>query len=193
MKLAYKGFIYESTLLEMPNRISLDDDQITSNAESAIEKLLANTEEVDSQFADGVDWSIRESTNGADALIISNNAGEPLGYVKFTKLHTIKNAIIIIMTYLYENSRGYGIMSKGYEYLINYYGTIVSDSDLTDDSYNLYSKLAKKYNSYIYDYDNKSILPIKFESDEYNTLDTKAHIDGTNNNYRVVISKNNLI
>lgn len=180
----------------MPNLISLDDDELASNTERAIEKLLANTEEVDSQFSDGVDWSIRESTNGAngaDALIISNNAGEPLGYVKFTKLHTIKNAIIIIMTYLYEDRRGEGIMSRGYEYLINYYGTIVSDSDLTDDSYNLYSKLSKKYNSYIYDYDNKSILPIKFESDEYNTLDTKAHIDGTNNNYRVVISKNNLI
>lgn len=193
MKFAYKGFIYESTLLEMPNLISLDDDEYAGNAESAINKLLANTEEVDSQFHHGVDWSIRESTSGADAMIISNNAGEPIGYVKFTKLHTIQNAIIIIMTYLYEHSRGEGIMSQGYEYLVNYYGTIVSDSDLTDDSYRLYEKLAKKYNSYVYDYDEKTIMPIKFQSDEYNALDKKAHIDGTNNNYRIVISKNKLL
>lgn len=192
MKFAYKGFIYESTLLEMPNLISMDNDYYAKHTPKAIEKLLADSEEVDSQYADGVDWSIRESKTNANILYISDNLEEPLGYVKFVKLATIKNAITIMMTFLYEEHRGQGIMSKGYEYLLNYYGTIVSDYDLTDDSTALYEKLAQKYNSYVYDYAKKEILNIKYDSPEYQKLWEKSYVDGTAGNYRIVISKENL-
>lgn len=179
--------------MEMPNLISLDDDELAGNAESAIDKLLANTEEVDSQFSNGVDWSIREADNNACILYISDAQDNPLGYVKYNKMVTIPNAIIIQMTFLYEDNRGQGIMSTGYEYLLNYYGVIVSDSDLTDDSYNLYEKLAKKYPSYVLDYKQNKILPIKFQSPEYTELETKAHVEGTSGNYRVVVSKEPLL
>lgn len=192
MKMIYKGYVYESTLLEMPSLITLDDDELGDNAPREIDRLLANSEEVDSQFAHGVDWSIRESTTNACILYISNAMEEPLGYVKFNKMYTIPNAIVISMTYLYEDNRGQGIMSTGYEYLLNHYGVLVSDSDLTDDSTNLYRKLTSKYHSYLYDYRNKKLLNIKFESEEYNAFETKAHIEGTSGDYRVVISKNEM-
>lgn len=192
MKLVYKNFLYEATLLEMPSLISLDDDELEGNAQREIDKLLANSEEVDSKFEHGVDWSIRESTTNACILFISDAMEEPLGYVKFNKMHSIPNAIAISMTYLYEANRGQGIMSIGYEYLLDHYGIIVSDSDLTDDSVNLYRKLANKYHSYLYDYKNKKLLNLKFESEEYNAFETKAYIEGTSGNYRVVISKNEM-
>jgi len=192
MLFLYKGYVYESTLLEMPSLISLDDDELAQNAPKEIDKLLANSNEVDSKFSHGVDWSIRESTTNACILFISDAMEEPIGYVKFNKMYTLPNAITISMTYLYEDHRGQGIMSTAYEYLLDYYGVIVSDSNLTDDSTNLYRKLARKYHSYIYDYRNKKLMNFKFESDGYNKFEEKAYIEGTSGDYRIVISKNEM-
>jgi hypothetical protein len=180
----------KSTLMEMPNRInSLEDDDDYRLKE--IEKMADATEEVDSQYYQGTDWSIREyKSEPTRGMLYITDKDQPVGYVKFNKFHSIPNAIWIQFTYLIENSRGEGLMSKGYEYLLNYFGALVSDTDITDDSANLYYKLSQKYKSGIFNNRTKEFKEMKFDSPEYLQIEKEAHIAGTSKDILWVIIKN---
>ena len=192
MRMLYKGYVYESTLLEMPEMISVGDDD--GYYDRKHNEYLSRTEEVDSIYSSGVDFSIRTGTKGYigyDVLSITEG-DELLGYSKFKKFPAEglpSGSIQIEMTYMREGSRGMGYMSMGYEYLIGYFGCIVSDFQLTDESFGLYVKLSKKYRSGVYDRKSRSFTEMKFDGPEYTALDSAAYSAGTSDQYLLVLMK----
>lgn len=192
MRMIYNGYVYESTLMEMPEMISLEDEDVYY--ENKHRELLSKTDELDSIYSSGVDFTIRTGPNNYswyNLLSITEN-DELLGYSQFKMFHGLNlpnTAIQIKISYLREESRGLGYMSIGYEYLLDYYGCIVSDTQLTDESFGLYVKLSKKYRSGVYDMKSKSFTEMKFDSPEYADLDSKAYSNGDSNKFMLVLMK----
>lgn len=192
MRMLYRGYVYESTLLEMPEMISVGDDDDYYDRKHT--ELLSRTEEVDSIYSSGVDFSIRTGATGYSGYnVLSITEGdELLGYSKFRNFPVLElptGAIQIEMTYMREGSRGMGYMSMGYEYLLKHFGCIVSDFQLTDDSFGLYVKLSKKYRSGVYDRKSSTFTEMKFDGPEYTALDSAAYANGESNQYLLVLLK----
>lgn len=173
MKIMYQGFIYEMA-------ISISD--FTPSESDLVKEVFEYETPVEGCIEDkvtfpGLDIGLCWDNVGGGKLYVINldknkkyNTPDPdgiVGAIKFTKcsefavLQEHPNAKRIKFSYIVNELRGKGIMKFSYEYIINKYGAILSDEEMTNDSTGLYLSLAKnpKYILELYDSANKTIEP----------------------------------
>lgn len=147
-------------LSEMPQYTGFanDDSEVISKAE----KYYNRAEEIDSIVKHGDTYTLMKDTEHHGIyLIIQDKDDEFIGYVKANPFYKLQKAIQIQMTEIIDSQQQQGIGTTAYEYLLTHYNYIVSDTDLTDGSVELYRKLAKKYSGKIYQKDD-GLLDIDF-------------------------------
>lgn len=125
---------FEDVLLDL-NTLSLEDNQVRyPKIENKTESYLFGGNDYDLYVLD------RDSlpSSGSFEIIIKDNDDEIIGFIRGNKKDEI---ISFKLIHIQENSRGKGIGTDIYEKLLKDNYIIKSDSEITDDTYNMYSKL----------------------------------------------------
>jgi hypothetical protein len=125
---------FEDTLIDL-STLSLEDNQVRyPKIENKTESYLFGGNDYDLYVLD------RDSlpSSGSFEIIIKDNDDEIIGFIRGNKKDEI---ISFKLIHIQENSRGKGIGTDIYEKLLKDNYIIKSDSEITDDTYNMYSKL----------------------------------------------------
>lgn len=185
MKIWYKGLIYESTLLEMPSRApsmgagEYTDERELKGMNDSYDPMRQNV--VAHNKIGELDYYILETKgykNSGHLYVIKGDGF--IGYIDFNwfrKDPEHPNAVLVDFTYLLSKYRGSGIMVDAYRMLINHYGAVVSDKDLTAESDAIYKKLAKEFTPMIFDgEDVQNIDFTDMNNMKQRSLHNKSHV-----------------
>jgi len=127
---------FEDKLLDITT-LNLEDDQVRiPQFDQNKDYHLLNINDVDLYIRNRK--QLPES--GSYELFISNIDGDDIGFIRGTKLNNILSFNLIYIT---PEHRGEGIGTEIYEYFLNHGYIIKSDSEITDSTYSIYTKLAK--------------------------------------------------
>lgn len=126
---------FEDALLDL-STLSLEDNQVRyPKIENKTESYLFGGNLYDLYILD------RDSlpSSGSFEIIIKDNDDEIIGFIRGNKKDEI---ISFNLIHINEDSRGKGIGTDIYEKLLKDNYIIKSDSEITDDTYNMYDKLS---------------------------------------------------
>lgn len=150
-------------IYEMPqaiNNLENSDSEVVSKAE----KFYDRAEEIDFDTFHRITYTLmKDKEHHGIYLIIQDEDDEFIGYVKANPFYNLKNSIQIQTTEIISDRQSEGIGTQAYEYLLSNYDNIVSDEQLTDGSWSLYQKLAKKYSGKIWSKE-EGMLDVDFSS-----------------------------
>jgi hypothetical protein len=181
MKIVYRETIYESTLLEMPARApsqgagEYTDERELKDMNNMYDPMHQNVV-LEKKIGELTYYILEEKAYKNSGNIFATKDGGFIGYITFEhfkKDYDYPNAVVVDFTFLLSKFRGSGIMVDAYRILIDHYGAVVSDRDLTPESNAIYMKLAKEYKPFIFngefveDFDFTNMAKLK-ETGNYN-------------------------
>lgn len=166
---------FKQFLLEMPQykKETIPDKKEMENVLKDRYDFFKNDKVIDSFKYDGF---LFELIQGNSSLWFIIKDGIPVGFSGFRGLdEDIYNFVQVGSLYISKEYRNKGLSTKLYEYMIEKYGGIISDYELSKNdkfgSYYIYEKLLKKYFGYEKYYENiKRIKTLSVDTNRHSKI-----------------------